>query len=200
MIPIPDVDWVEELLRLSGALVAGGVLGINRNLRGKAAGLRTHALVSLGAALVVLASLRMTGGDITRVLQGVITGVGFLGAGVILHPQHGHDRVRGLTTAASVWVAAGLGMAAGAGLWSLVALATVGTLAVLEGGGPVEEAMRKRFLRERRARVTPTASVPAQSPPPAIPPSPPPTPGPAAVREPASPPAPPSPPPPRRRA
>jgi putative Mg2+ transporter-C (MgtC) family protein len=177
--PLPPLD---EALRLGAAILAGAVLGLNRNLRGKAAGLRTHALVALGAALVVVTGAQLADRDITRVVQGVITGIGFIGAGVILHPRRGTDRVRGLTTAASVWVAAALGVAAGAGLWSLLALGALGTLAVLAAGGPVEDAARRRLLhrRERRAaRLEPTSRAPATPPedrrPPA-PPSPPPSP------------------------
>ncbi len=146
------------------------MLGLNRNLRGKAAGVRTHALVSLGAAAAALAAARS--GDATRVMQGVITGIGFLGAGVILHPRTGGGHpaapppaeaapadparrvreVRGLTTAATVWVAAVLGMAAGLGYWSLTLLAAAMTLAVLLGGGAVEDALRRRFHRLARGR------------------------------------------------
>lgn len=177
----------EEAVRLLVALVVGGAIGLNRNLRGKAAGLRTHALVSLGAAVAVLLGGRMEPEGITRVAQGVITGIGFIGAGVILHPAHGETRVRGLTTAATVWVAAALGMAAGLGDWSLVVLPMLGVFAVLIGGGPVEDMTRRRFLRERRRRLTPPAGQPtvAHHPPrrhgeepthrPSAPPPPPPT-------------------------
>ncbi len=146
-------------------------MGLNRNLRGKAAGVRTHALVSLGAAAAALAAARS--GDATRVMQGIITGIGFLGAGVILHPRTGGAppaaapaaaapapagpakrvrEVRGLTTAATVWVAAVLGMAAGLGYWSLTLLAAALTLAVLLGGGAVEDVLRRRFRRIARRR------------------------------------------------
>ncbi len=153
-----------EALHLGAAILAGGALGLNRNLRGKAAGLRTHALVSLGAALVILASRQLGVTDVTRAVQGVITGVGFLGAGVILHPRTAAvpEVVRGLTTAASVWMAAALGVAAGSGLWSLLLLGTLATLGVLLGGGEVERVARRRLARRRGLeRLTPTASHPA---------------------------------------
>ena len=172
--PTLPISVVGEALRLGAALLAGAALGLNRNLRGKAAGLRTHALVALGAALVMVTSAQAGNGELTRVVQGVITGIGFIGAGVILHPHRGAERVRGLTTAASVWVAAALGVAAGAGRWTLVAFGTLGTLAVLEGGGPVEDAVRRRFRRRHRARLS--EDRPPAAPPPPAPPSPPPPP------------------------
>jgi putative Mg2+ transporter-C (MgtC) family protein len=165
--PVTPMGVAAEGLHLGAAIVAGAALGLNRNLRGKAAGLRTHALVSLGAALVILACRELGVGDVTRALQGVITGVGFLGAGVILHPRStGAEVVRGLTTAASVWMAAALGIAAGAGLWSLLAMGTVATLAVLLGGGEVERVARRRLARQRGLdRLTPVDAGPAIAPP-----------------------------------
>lgn len=177
----------DEAARLGAAVAVGGALGLNRSLRGKAAGLRTHALVALGAAAVTAAASH--GGDpagATRVMQGVITGIGFVGAGVILHPgntplrrrpkadangpdaggpgatgpdggsverRHSerHD-VRGLTTAASVWVAAGLGVTAGLGLYSLVLFGALFALAVLTGGGGIEDGVRRRLRRRARRR------------------------------------------------
>ena len=104
-------------IRLAAALVVGAVLGINRDLHRKPAGLRTLALVSVGSALLVLMGLDLNHGNsdsVSRIVQGIVTGVGFLGAGVIIHHE-AEQRVEGLTTAASVWVAAGLGAACGAG-------------------------------------------------------------------------------------
>lgn len=115
----------------------GGLIGWNRQKRGKAAGLRTHILVSLGAAVFVLIPLQMTttsSDTITRSIQGVATGVGFLGAGEILHYSNNPDsqiKVKGLTSAASLWVTAGLGMVAGCGLWPLALLATTLTFLTL---------------------------------------------------------------------
>jgi len=140
-------DWIDVSARLGCATLAGAVLGINRDLHHKPAGLRTHALVSLGSAMVVMTAATMVGGDvaaISRVIQGLVTGVGFIGAGVILH----HDaerRVVGLTTAASIWVAAALGSASGAGSWSVLGLGLAMTLAVLILGGPIERAWERRL-------------------------------------------------------
>lgn len=108
--------------RLTFAAVLGGVLGLERGWHHKEAGLRTHMLVALGSALVVLSALEsgMTVGELSRVLQGVMTGLGFLGAGTILKmPEHGD--IHGLTTAACIWVTAGVGIAAGFGaFWPAV--------------------------------------------------------------------------------
>jgi putative Mg2+ transporter-C (MgtC) family protein len=115
------------VLRLTVATLAGCLLGLNREMLGKPAGLRTLALVSLGAALMAVTVLNIPGVNqgegLSRVMQGVVTGIGFLGAGVILHNGSGH--VTGLTTAAMVWIAAILGLAAGAGRWLEVFVATV---------------------------------------------------------------------------
>ncbi len=127
---IPDIEQATRiLLRLSMAIALGAAIGYERELRGKDAGLRTHMLVSLGAAIFILAPLQigMPIEDASRVLQGIIAGIGFLGAGAILKMSDDQE-VKGLTTAASVWVAAGIGIAAGMGL---EATAVVSTLAVL---------------------------------------------------------------------
>lgn len=141
-------DIVTILIRLGLAVVVGGLIGLNRDLHHKPAGVRTHALVSLGTALMVIAILP-PGGEVgqrvdalSRVIQGVLTGIGFLGAGVILHDA---GRVRGLTTAATVWLTALLGVACGAGQYVAVTIALVlGALAVQLGGG-IERAFRRRF-------------------------------------------------------
>jgi putative Mg2+ transporter-C (MgtC) family protein len=147
------VDDITIALRLGLALVAGAALGINRDLRHKPAGVRTHALVSIGSAVVVLAAL-IGGGtpeSLSRVMQGLITGIGFLGAGVIIHHETAR-RIEGLTTAASIWVAAGLGAACGAGLFALVALAIVAAMIVLVAGGPFERALERRLDKPKGER------------------------------------------------
>lgn len=142
-----DAAWIAS--RLAAALLVGAVLGINRDLHRKAAGLRTLALVSVGSAIVVMVTLVMTHGSgeaVSRVIQGLVTGVGFLGAGVIIHHEP-ERRVEGLTTAASVWVAAGLGAACGAGLAAIALLSLLATMVVLVLGGRVERALERRFLK-----------------------------------------------------
>lgn len=146
-----NLDWIDIAARLGSAVLAGAILGINRDLRHKPAGLRTHALVSLGSAVVVVAVASMPDANadaVARVIQGLVTGVGFIGAGVILH----HDaerRVVGLTTAASIWVAAALGTACGTGSWGIAVLGLMLTLAVLVLGGPLERAWERRLGPEK---------------------------------------------------
>jgi len=103
-------------VRLLVAAVLGGLLGYEREVKGASAGLRTHMLVSVGSALFVLIPLQagMPIEDLSRVLQGVTAGIGFLGAGAILKQKEQND-IRGLTTAASVWMTAAIGVAAGMG-------------------------------------------------------------------------------------
>jgi putative Mg2+ transporter-C (MgtC) family protein len=105
------------VVRLSVALVLGGAVGLEREQEGKRAGVRTHMLVALGSALFTLVAIetRMTTADISRVMQGVAAGIGFLGAGTILKLSEQHE-VKGLTTAASIWLTAAVGLAVGAGL------------------------------------------------------------------------------------
>lgn len=130
-------------LRFAAAVLVGGTIGLNRDLRGKPAGVRTHALVALGAALVtVVASESADPAAASRVMQGIITGIGFIGAGVILH-RNGGKSVRGLTTAATIWIVATLGIACGTALWVPVGLGTGLTLLVLVVGGPVERVFRR---------------------------------------------------------
>ena len=146
MTPTVDVDATAIALRLGAALLAGAFIGLDREFRNKPAGLRTHALVSLGAAVVVLATIGSSPGNadaVSRAVQGIITGIGFLGAGVIM--QHEAERrIEGLTTAASIWVAAGLGIACGAGLVELALIALGAILVVLVGGGWIERWMERR--------------------------------------------------------
>ena len=141
----------EVARRLIVATLIGCALGINRDLRNKPAGLRTHALVALGSALIVLTSIALahTGaspdtGSVLRTVQGVITGIGFLGGGVILRDRETQS-VTGLTTAATIWISACLGIACGAGEWRMALLAVALTLVVLMFGGPVEQAVYSRL-------------------------------------------------------
>lgn len=143
------VDMVvvrEVVLPLAAATVIGSALGAERELRGKPAGMRTHALVALGAALVTIVSIHATDSadaqSLSRVIQGVIAGVGFLGGGAILKSA-GEEYITGLTTAASIWLVASLGVACGAGMW-LAALVAVGfALVVLILGTPFESLLRR---------------------------------------------------------
>jgi putative Mg2+ transporter-C (MgtC) family protein len=119
-------------VRLLLAAALGGVLGYERERTGKAAGLRTHMLVAVGAALFVLVPQQggMAIGDISRVIQGIVTGVGFLGAGAIIK-QQAEGNVQGLTTAAGVWMTAAIGVACGLGREATAVISTLLALIVL---------------------------------------------------------------------
>jgi putative Mg2+ transporter-C (MgtC) family protein len=124
---LPDVAVVTQLvLRLLLATLLGSILGYQRERQGKEAGLRTHMLVCLGSAFFVLIPLQagMPLGDLSRVLQGLISGIGFLAAGVILK-QQASEQIHGLTTAAGLWLTASVGMAVGLGRESSAILGTV---------------------------------------------------------------------------
>lgn len=130
---IPDTaQLTRTTLRLVVAAFLGGILGYDREKMGKSAGLRTHMLVSLGSALFVLvpeqAGVSLT--DLSRVLQGLIAGVGFLGAGSIIQGSK-QSQVKGLTTAASVWLTAAIGMSAGMGRESTAILSTCLAMIIL---------------------------------------------------------------------
>lgn len=120
------VDGLDLVLRLGSALLIGALIGLDRELRDKPAGLRTHMLVGLGSALLALVPIQVgiaqdSADALSRVLQGIIVGVGFIGGGVILHNSRKDPgtRVEGLTSAAAVWVSSSLGIVAGCGLWQL---------------------------------------------------------------------------------
>lgn len=119
-------------VRLMVAALLGALIGFDRERKGKAAGLRTHMMVSLGAALFILVPLRsgMDIADASRVLQGITAGIGFLGAGAILK-QDQRGAIKGLTTASSIWVAAAVGVAAGMGRESTAVLGTLAALFIL---------------------------------------------------------------------
>ncbi len=128
-------QMVQIVLRLLVAAVLGGLMGWERERQGKAAGLRTHMLVSLGAALFVLVPQQAGAkeGDLTRVLQGIVTGIGFLGAGTIVKGRN-DEEVQGLTTAAGIWLTAAIGVAAGMGREATAILSTVLALVILSAG------------------------------------------------------------------
>ena len=131
---VPDAaEATRILVRLFMAVLLGGVIGYERESSGKAAGLRTHMLVALGSALFVLVPLQagVPLADMSRVLQGLIAGIGFLGAGAILK-QNDEAQIKGLTTAASIWMVAAIGVAAGLGRDTTAVIATVFTLVILQ--------------------------------------------------------------------
>ncbi len=123
------VNLFSTIIRLSLAFILGGVIGLEREKKGVSAGLRTHILVTVGSTLVMLTSLYIYGNyqreggtiDPGRIAAGVITGIGFLGAGTIIRSKEG---IRGLTTAASIWVSAAIGLAVGCGYFSAAIIVT----------------------------------------------------------------------------
>lgn len=130
---IPDAAQLTRItLRLLVAAALGGLLGYERELQGKSAGMRTHMLVAIGAALFVLIPQQAgaSNEDLSRVLQGLITGVGFLGAGSIIVGTKDVE-TKGLTTAAGIWVTAAIGMAAGIGREATAAFSTIIALLIL---------------------------------------------------------------------
>jgi putative Mg2+ transporter-C (MgtC) family protein len=198
---IPSLGWDGALVRLGVAALLGGLVGLERELDEKAAGLRTHMLVAAGSALFTLVSaygfheFLTRGGavvraDPSRIAAQIVTGIGFLGAGVIF--RQGLN-VKGLTTAASLWLVAAVGMAAGAGFWEGAVIATIIALVSLrplewakerllpprsrgqlliqlaEGasGGPVLEALERRGevrgLRQEGGRMEVDLAVAASS-------------------------------------
>lgn len=139
------MELLEFGFRIGAALLAGLLIGIEREVRNKNAGLKTNALVSLGAAVFVLASLHFEGEpyvDITRVIGQVVTGIGFIGAGVILHKG---TVVRGLTTAATVWCSAGAGCLAAIGEFHELFLLTGVIVFVNVLFNPVDRFIAKMF-------------------------------------------------------
>lgn len=135
---------MEMILRLGGATLAGAIVGLNRELTHKPAGLRTHALVSLGSAVMTLISVRLMfqssvadDGAVLRTIQGIITGIGFIGGGVILRLPR-EQTVHGLTTAASIWIVAALGIACGLADWKIAGVATLLGVIILAAGRPLE--------------------------------------------------------------
>ena len=155
-------DWV-ILLRLIVAAALSGIVGFEREFHGRAAGLRTHILLCIGSTLVMLTSIHifdvynsMVPCDPARIAAGVVTGIGFLGAGTIMHSK---SSVSGLTTATSLWVVAGIGLAVGSGMYFAAAVTTAITMVTLFFFSRVEHAMirkdwYKTLIIESREGVT----------------------------------------------
>ena len=133
------MNWPNDVLCIVLAVIFGGAIGLEREIRGKAAGLRTNVLICLGAAVFTMISRQMGAGQegsMTRIAAGVVTGVGFLGAGAIIRERTG---VHGLTTAATIWLVASVGMACGAGFYTLAVISTVVAVVVLIGLAELEK-------------------------------------------------------------
>lgn len=146
------MNWPYDYLSITLAILLGAAIGLERELSGKAAGLRTNMLICLGAAVFTLISRRITGGvpadSVSRIAAQVVTGVGFLGAGAIIQDRGG---VHGLTTAATIWLVASIGMACGAAFYTLAAISTVAAIIVLLGLNPLAKALeRERQSKNKR--------------------------------------------------
>jgi putative Mg2+ transporter-C (MgtC) family protein len=137
------LDTTEIAIRLGVAVLAGAALGLNRDLHGKPTGVRTLALVGIAAALIVIA-VGHGEGDVSRVMQGIVTGIGFLGAGVIIRSEKG-KHVHNLTTAACVWLTACVGMAAGVGEWRLLLVGAPIVAVILIFGGTFEKWVHRHW-------------------------------------------------------
>ena len=147
---VPNTRHLLQLIiRLIAATLLGAAVGIQREQAGKPAGLRTHTLVTLGTTVFVLAcsGAGMSAEGLSRVIQGIITGIGFIGAGSILKLSEQRD-IRGLTTAAGIWMTAAIGVAVGLGRLDVALLSTGLTLVILSVFGSVEY----RIYRVRRAK------------------------------------------------
>lgn len=137
---LPDFEQLEHVvIRLIAAGILGAVVGIQREKAGKPAGIRTHMLVCLGTTVFILGciSADMSTDALSRVIQGIVTGIGFIGAGSILKISEERD-IQGLTTAAGVWMTAAIGVAVGVGSLGVALLSTLATLGVLAFARPLE--------------------------------------------------------------
>lgn len=139
-------QFAHVLVRLVAAMVLGAVVGYQRERAGKAAGLRTHILVALGTALFVLAAAGsgMSSDGVSRVIQGLATGIGFIGAGAILKLSATRE-IQGLTTAAGIWMTAAIGVTVGLGGLGLALLGTLLTWIVLASLGALENHLEKEY-------------------------------------------------------
>jgi putative Mg2+ transporter-C (MgtC) family protein len=154
MTGVNHLPSLELMLRLLLAAALGAAIGLEREYRRKAAGLRTNILIALGSALFTTLSIELGGGGATpdRIAAQIVTGIGFLGAGAILRSGR---TVHGMTTAATIWVNAAVGMAAGAGQFAMATVATTITLAVLALLPPVEAYFDRRAGVFRRRSEDP---------------------------------------------
>ena len=161
-------EYLNILVRLLLALVAGGLIGLERSYHGRPAGFRTHTLVCLASTLLMLvavyeaqwfpaAALETVRIDPTRMAQGIMTGIGFLGAGVII--KEGAS-VRGLTTAASLWITAAIGILAGVGFYFPTIVATILTLSTLSLFRWIETRMPAQFYAQHVVRFPRDAAMP----------------------------------------
>jgi putative Mg2+ transporter-C (MgtC) family protein len=144
----------EDMLRIGAAALLGGALGLEREWKGHWAGLRTHMMVAIGCAIFVIGGVNLAGEQseaVTRVIQGITAGIGFLGAGTILKLDQKQE-IKGLTTASSIWLASALGTIAGLGEFALAVAAAVVSLFILGVLGPIEKIFERRQAENRKER------------------------------------------------
>lgn len=136
------MDWIGDVSAILLAVCCGAAIGLERQLKSKPAGLRTNILICLGAAVFTIISRQMTGGhgSVTRIAAQIVTGVGFLGAGAVIRDRGG---IQGLTTAATIWLVASIGMACGAKMYYLAIITTVLVIMVLLGLAQVEKHLKR---------------------------------------------------------
>jgi len=162
MLPYPILT--DAVLRMLCAVLTGCIIGIDRDLHGKPTGMKTLGLVSLGACIATMCAMGLfmhtlsDNADVSRVVQGIVTGIGFLGAGVIVQ-NPSERRIRGLTTAASIWVTAAVGILCGLGIWSLALIATVMLIVLLMLGRVVEKRLLRRWMQKPPAERDEHGSV-----------------------------------------
>jgi putative Mg2+ transporter-C (MgtC) family protein len=142
-------DWttfIDHAMRIGAAALLGGVVGLEREWSGHWAGLRTHMMVAVGSAIFVITGLLISGehaSDVTRVIQGVAAGIGFLGAGTILKLGE-QKEIKGLTTASSIWLASALGVVAGLAEYALAAAVTCVSIFILAVLRPIEKLLERQ--------------------------------------------------------
>ena len=143
--------WSDHIIGIFLAVILGTAIGLEREFSGKAAGLRTNVLICLGAAFFTIISKEMAGenGSLTRIAAQIVTGVGFLGAGAIIQDRGG---VFGLTTAATIWLVASIGVGCGAGLYILAVVTTLIAIFVLVVLAKLEKHLKK-YLKERKQKA-----------------------------------------------
>ncbi|MCE5184816.1 MAG: MgtC/SapB family protein [Planctomycetaceae bacterium] len=141
MDPLAQFDWNSTLRPLFTAVVLSGLVGLEREVRRKPAGLRTNILIGVGAALFTAMAESMTGEDAaSRIIQGVVTGVGFIGGGVLIR-QGGE--IQGMTTAATIWLVTGIGVACGLRLYEMAIAVTIIAILVLWGLSPLDKRLHQ---------------------------------------------------------
>jgi putative Mg2+ transporter-C (MgtC) family protein len=150
-------DWQpfwDDLTRLGVATLLGGLIGLEREWKGHWAGLRTHMMVSVGCAIFVIAGVSLAkneGEAVSRIIQGIASGIGFLGAGTILKLDQ-KQQIKGLTTASSIWLSAALGTAAGLGEYALAIASAIVSLFILGVLGPIEKLLERHQAKNRKER------------------------------------------------